>query len=88
MLDASVVASTTGWYIGLGIGFAVVVVVVIFVALILMFAHRIADQAAIGMEPMNQARENTQAVWKIQDINRSTTGIWKAAETARKVLGG
>ena len=84
----TLVASTTGWTIGLGIGFAVVVVVVIFVSLILMYAHRIADQAAVGIPAMDTARENTQAVWKIQDINRSTTGIWKAAEEARKVLGG
>jgi hypothetical protein len=84
----ALVGSTTGWYIGLGIGFAVVVVVVIFVALILMYAHRIADQAATGIPAMDRARENTLGVWKIQDINRSTTGIWRAAETARKVLGG
>ncbi len=83
-----VIASTTGWTIGLGIGFAVVVVVVIFVSLILMYAHRIADQAAVGIPAMDRVRENTQAVWKIQDINRSTTGIWKAAEEARRVLGG
>ena len=81
-------ASVTGWYIGLGIGFAVVVVVVIFVSLILMYAHRIADQAAVGIPAMDTVRENTQAVWKIQDINRSTSGIWRSAETARKVLGG
>jgi hypothetical protein len=81
-------ASTTGWQIGLAIGFTVVVVVVIFVGLILMYAHRIADQAAAGIGPMDAARANTQSVWKIQQINRATSGLWRSAETARRVLGG
>lgn len=87
MLELTI-ASTTGWQIGLAIGFTIVVVVVIFVGLILMYAHRIADQAATGIGAMDGVRANTQAVWRIQDINRATSGIWRSAETARKVLGG
>ncbi len=87
-MAALVLASNTGWQIGLAIGFAIVVVVVIFVGLILMYAHRIADQASAGIGPMDSVRANTQGVWKLQDINRATTGIWRSAETARKVLGG
>ena len=81
-------ATTTGFYVGIGIGSAVVVVVVIFVAMILMYAHRIGDQAAVGIGAMDIVRANTQTVWKIQDINRSVTGIWRGAEAARKILGG
>lgn len=83
-----VIGSNSGWQIGLAIGFTIVVVVVVFVGLILMYAHRIADQATAGIGPMDAVRSNTQAVWKLQDINRATTGIWRSAETARKVLGG
>ncbi len=81
-------ASFTGWWVGIGIGFAVVVVVVILVALILTYAARIRDQAQIGIGTMDMARSNTQPVWRVQEINVSSTEIWRTAEKARKLLEG
>jgi len=77
-----------GWYVGLGIGFTIVAVVVVLVAMILTLAARIGSQARAGIEGMDQARASTVAVWEIQKINSSTTAIWRAAESARRLLGG
>ncbi len=81
-------ASFAGWWTGITIGFVVVVVVVILVALILTYAARIRDQAQEGIGRMDMARSNTDAVWKIQEINVSATAIWRSAEQARKLLEG
>ncbi|MGH2839577.1 MAG: hypothetical protein ACRDKY_01985 [Solirubrobacteraceae bacterium] len=81
-------ASFTGWWIGIGIGFTVVVVVVILVALILTYAARIRDQAQDGIGTMDMARSNTQPVWRVQEINVSSTGIWRSAQKARELLEG
>ena len=78
--------SHTGWYAGLGIGFAIVAVVVVLVAMILMYAARIVDQARDGIERMDGARESTLPVWELQHVNTSITRIWRAAEAARGVL--
>ena len=80
--------SFTGWWISISIGFTVVVVVVILVAMILTYAARILDQAEEGIARMDMARANTVSVWRIQEINVSTTGIWRDAERARKILEG
>ncbi len=81
-------AEHVGWYVGIGIGFAVVSVVVVLVAMILTLASRIGSQARTGIESMDEARAATLGVWEIQKINSSATGIWRAAESARKLLGG
>jgi hypothetical protein len=81
-------ASFTGWWIGASIGFAVVTVVALLVALILMYAARIRDQAIEGIERMDMARSNTDPVWRLQDINGAVTGIWRSAEKARRILEG
>jgi hypothetical protein len=81
-------ASFPGWWTGIGIGFTVVVVVVILVSFILTYAARIRDQADEGIARMDMARANTVSVWRIQDINVATTGIWRSAEKARKLLEG
>jgi hypothetical protein len=36
---------------------------------------------------MDEARETTLPVWRLQDINRSATGMWRSAEAVRKLLG-
>jgi hypothetical protein len=81
-------AEHVGWYVGLGIGFVIVSAVVVLVAMILTLASRIGSQARGGIERMDDARAATLPVWDIQKINSSTTAIWRAAESARKLLGG
>jgi hypothetical protein len=74
--------------VGASIGFAVVTVVALLVALILMYAARIRDQAIEGIGAMDMARANTDAVWRLQDINVAVSGIWRSAEKARRLLEG
>jgi len=81
-------AEHVGWYVGLGIGFVIVAVVVVLVAIILTLAARIGSQARTGMERMDEARAATLPVWEIQKLNSSVTAIWRAAESARRALGG
>lgn len=81
-----VLASVRGWWTGIIIGVIIVAVVVFLVMTIITQAHKIAAQAAQGSRGMLDAYANTMAVWGLRDINRSTTGIWRAAEDARKVL--
>lgn len=81
-------ASTGGMWLGTAIGLVIVVLVVVLVMTIITLAHKIAGQAASGSRGMLDAYANTNAVWKLRDINRTTTGIWKSAQTARKVLEG
>jgi len=76
------------WYVGLGVGFTIVVVVVILVATILTLAQRIGQQARTGIGAMAELRTATSPVWELQKANGSITAIWKAAESARGVLGG
>lgn len=88
LLADPVLASVRGWWTGIIIGVIIVAVVVFLVMTIITQAHKIAAQAATGSRGMLDAYANTQAVWGLRDINRSTTGIWRAAEDARKVLEG
>lgn len=82
------IGSVAGWWLGIGIGLAIVTLVVILVMTIITLAHKIAGQATTGSRGMLDAYANTMAVWKLRDVNRSASGIWRAAESARKVLEG
>jgi len=88
LLADPALATVKGWYIGILIGVTIVAVVVFCVMTIITQAHKIAGQASLGSRGMLDAYANTMAVWKLRDVNRSTTGIWRSAETARKVLEG
>ena len=87
-LGIPALASTGGWWLGISIGLAIVALVVLLVMTIITLAHKIAGQATEGSRGMLDAYANTQAVWGLRDVNRSATGIWRAAESARKVLEG
>ncbi len=78
----------TGWWVGITLGFTIVAVVVVLVAMILTYAARISDQAQEGIKLMDDARANTDPVWRIQEINASSTNIWRSAEKARELLEG
>lgn len=88
LLGDPALASTGGWWLGISIGLIIVTLVVILVMTIITLAHKISSQATEGSRGMLEAYANTNAVWGLRDVNRSATGIWRAAETARKVLEG
>lgn len=88
LLADPALASVRGWWTGIIIGVTIVAVVVFLVMTIIIQAHKIAQQAAAGSRGMLDAYANTMAVWDLRDINRSTTEIWRAAESARMTLEG
>lgn len=88
MLAGPALASTRGWWLGIIIGVTIVTVIVILAMTIITLATKIGRQATDGSEGMLAAYSNTMPVWYLRDINRSATGIWRSAETARKVLEG
>lgn len=88
LLGNPTIGSVAGWWLGISIGLAIVTLVVILVMTIITLAHKIAGQATTGSRGMLDAYANTMAVWKLRDVNRSASGIWRAAESARKVLEG
>ncbi len=88
LLADPVLASTKGWWTGIIIGVIIVTLIVILAMTIITLASKIGRQAADGSVGMLAAYSNTMAVWELRDVNRSATGIWRAAETARKVLEG
>lgn len=88
LLADPALASVRGWWTGIIIGVTIVAVVVFLVMTIITQAHKIAAQAEEGSRGMLDGYANTMPVWELRDVNRSATGIWRAAEDARKVLEG
>ena len=80
--------SLFGWYLGLTIAFALIVVVVAIVASILTLAARIAEQAPVATEGLNQVAQNTSLIPAVDVVNNSALAILKACQTARAALGG
>lgn len=78
--------SLFGWYLGLGIGAGIVLIVVIVVASILSSAARIAKQADMATEALDDAYRNTLPLWDVAGVNRSARGILADAQTAREAL--
>ena len=80
--------SLFGWYLGLTIAFAVIVVVVAIVASILTLASRIAEQAPLAAEGLQQVKNNTSSIPAVAQINASGMAILSACQKARAALGG
>lgn len=60
----------TGWYVGWGIGAAVVVVVAALVLAIIGYASRIARQADEITAALRDARDHTEPLWRLVEVNR------------------
>jgi hypothetical protein len=78
----------TSFYVGLGLGFVAVVAVVVLVAAILTFASRIAVQAQIAADALEQVRNSTAALPEVHTTNEHALAILEGARTARGALTG
>lgn len=86
---ATLAATYTDWYIGLGLSFFVIVVVVIIVAIILTMAARIADQAAEADAGVDTVRaQSTSLSDGVDKVNDSAVRILHMARALRKVAVG
>ena len=84
MLEAGSVNSD--WYLGLTLGFVIVTVVVIVVAVILSYASRIADQARLANEGLEEVRAGTAPLWAVRNTNATGIVILGATRTAREAV--
>jgi hypothetical protein len=83
-----VIASSTGWQVGLALGIAVVVVAALIVIVIVALAIRIAKQAKTAVGAVDVVRQQTDALPGIAQINDSGVRILHAARSLRKVAVG
>lgn len=83
-----VIASSTGWQVGLAIGIAIVAVAAVIVITIVLLALRIAKQAKTAEEAVEVIRRQTAELGGIARINDSGVRILHAARSLRKVAVG
>ena len=76
----------TGWWIGWIVGTLVVLLVVVLLLLMIRGATRAVVKAGNVHSALQDARDNTDALWQVNDVNRKITRITKAAATAREHL--
>jgi uncharacterized membrane protein len=83
-----VIASATGWQVGIALGVAVVVVAAVIVIAIVALALRIAKQAKTAVGAVDVVRQQTEELTGIGQINDSGVRILHAARSLRKVAVG
>ena len=83
-----VIASSTGWQVGIALGIAVVVVAAVIVIAIVALAVRIAKQAKTAVGAVDVVRQQTEELAGIGRINDSGVRILHAARSLRKVAVG
>ena len=84
----ALLASSTGWQVGLGAGIAVIAVAAVIVIVIVALAIRIAGQARAAEQGVEVVRRQTAELPGIARINDSGVRILHAARSLRKVAVG
>lgn len=85
---AGLIASSSGWHVGLVLGSVVVAVVAAIVIVIVVLALRIARQARTAVGGVEQVRQQTVELPGIARINDSGGRILRSARAVRKVAVG
>lgn len=84
----TLIASTTGWQVGLALGIAVVAVAAVIVIVVVLLAIRIAKQAKAAERAVDVVRQQTADLGGVARINDSGVRILHAARSLRKVAVG
>lgn len=79
----TVLAISTGWYIGWIGGVIVVALVAALVLTITALAQRIVRQAEAITEALDGARENTLPLWEVRDTNHAIDRITRGLRRVR-----
>jgi hypothetical protein len=82
------IASSTGWQIGIALGIVVIAVAAVIVIAIVLLALRIARQARTAVQAVEVVRRQTDELGGIARINDSGVRILHAARSLRKVAVG
>ena len=83
-----VIASSTGWVIGIVLGVVVIAVAAAIVITIVALAIRIAQQAATAEEGVGTVRHQTSELSGVARINDSGVRILHSARALRKAAVG
>jgi hypothetical protein len=81
-------ASSTGWQIGIALGVVVIAVAAVIVIAVVLLARRIARQAATAVQAVEVVLRQTDELTGIARINDSGVRILHAARSLRKVAVG
>lgn len=84
----TLIASATGWQVGLALGVTVVAVAAVIVIVIVLLALKIARQAKAAEQGVDVVRRQTAELGGIARINDSGVRILHAARALRKVAVG
>jgi hypothetical protein len=82
------IASSTGWQVGIVLGIAVIAVAAVIVIVIVLLALKIARQAKTAEQAVEVVRVQTAELGGIARINDSGVRILHAARSLRKVAVG
>jgi uncharacterized membrane protein len=82
------IASSTGWQVGIALGIAVVAVAAVIVIVIVLLAMKIAKQAKTAEHAVEVVRQQTAELGGIARINDSGVRILHSARSLRKVAVG
>jgi uncharacterized membrane protein len=82
------IASSTGWQIGIALGIVVIAVAAVIVIVVVLLAIRIARQARTAVQAVEVVRRQTDELPGIARINDSGVRILHAARSLRKVAVG
>jgi len=77
---------TTGWVVGFLLAAVVVVLVVILLLLCIRWAHRAALKAEAILQALHESRENTEALWAVNELNAAVREITDHAGAIRSHL--
>ncbi|MET0729868.1 MAG: hypothetical protein ABWZ03_01635 [Solirubrobacterales bacterium] len=84
----TVIAASTGWWVGLVLGIVAIAVAAAIVIVIVALARRIAGQARGAVEGVEVVRAQTTELEGISRINDSGVRILHSARALRKVAVG
>ena len=82
------IASSTGWQVGIALGIAVIAVAAVIVIVVVLLALKVARQAKTAEEAVEVVRLQTAELGGIARINDSGVRILHAARSLRKVAVG
>lgn len=82
----SLLALSTGWYVGWAIGLVVVLVAATLLLLIIAVGRRVARQAGDITQALEGAHRNTDPLWDVRATNHAIDRITRGLTAAREML--
>ncbi|MDQ4124006.1 MAG: hypothetical protein M3134_00200 [Actinomycetota bacterium] len=84
----TVVALSSGWYIGWAVGLVVVLIAAGLLLTLISLGRRITRQAVDIERALAGAKTNTDPLWDVRQTNQAVARITRGLATAREKLSG